>query len=427
MSIEITTLKNGLTVATDPMPHLESVALGVWVNCGARHETAEQAGLSHMLEHMAFKGTLTRSAKDIATEIEEVGGDLNAYTSREQTAFHARVLKENVGVALDLISDILINPAFDESELEREREVILQEIGQARDTPDDLIFDHLQEACYPGQPMGWPIFGSEKTVSAFSSDELKSYMGANYRAGGMMLIAAGAVEHNQLVDTAETLFARLHLGGGPEAESARFISGEIRDQRDLEQAHLAFAFPGVAATDPDAVTAQVFATALGGGMSSRLFQEAREKRGLCYAIYAFSQSHRDSGILGVYAGTGEDKAGEVTPLIAAEIEAMAEGATEEEAARARAQLRASLLMALESTGARCERIAGHLLNYGRVLSTKEMTARVDAVDATALRRFAATLCERGSPAMASVGPVGRLESLDRFARRFGRTPELAGA
>src|SRR5262245_18342208 len=388
MSIEITELANGLHVATDPMPHLESAALGVWVGCGPRHERPEQAGLSHMLEHMAFKGTLTRSAKDIATEIEEVGGDLNAYTSREQTAFHARVLKENVGVALDLISDILINPTFDPSELEREREVILQEIGQARDTPDDLIFDYLQEACYPDQSMGWPIFGTEKTVSCFSRDDLRSYMGADYHAGGMMLIASGAVEHAQLVDAAETMFKRLQDGPGPDAEQARFFGGEIRDARELEQAHLAFAFPGVASTDADAVTAQVFTTALGGGMSSRLFQEAREKRGLCYAIYAFAQSHRDSGTIGVYAGTADDKAGEIGPIVAAEIEAMVNGATEEEAARARAQLRASLLMALESPAARCERIAGHLFNFGRVLSIKEMTARVDAVDAAALRRFA---------------------------------------
>jgi predicted Zn-dependent peptidase len=427
MSIEITELGNGLTVATDPMPHLESAALGVWVACGPRHERPEQAGLSHMLEHMAFKGTLTRSAKDIATEIEEVGGDLNAYTSREQTAFHARVLKENVGVALDLISDILVNPLFDADELEREREVILQEIGQARDTPDDLIFDYLQEACYPEQAMGWPIFGSEKTVSGFSRDDLKSYMGANYRAGGMTLIAAGAVEHARIVDAAETMFKRLPVGPGPGSEPARFVGGEIRDARELEQAHLAFAFPGVGSTDPDAVTAQVFATALGGGMSSRLFQEVREKRGLCYAIYAFAQSHRDTGAIGIYAGTADDKAGDIPPLIVAEVEAMAGGATEEEAARARAQLKASLLMALESPAARCERIAGHLFNFGRVLSIKEMTARVDAVDAAALKRFAMRLCEHGGPAMASVGPVGRLESLERFARRFGRTPELAGA
>ena len=427
MSIEITRLENGLTVATDPMPHLESAALGVWVNCGPRHETPAQAGLSHMLEHMAFKGTLTRSAKEIATEIEDVGGDLNAYTSREQTAFHARILKDNVDVALDLISDILINPVFDDGELEREREVILQEIGQTRDTPDDLIFDHLQEACYPDQPMGWPIFGSEKTVSSFSRDDLRSYMRANYRAGGMMLIAAGALEHAEVVDAAKSLFHRLPIGQGPSTSTARFVSGEIRDEREFEQAHLAFAFPGVASTDPDAVTAQVFTTALGGGMSSRLFQEAREKRGLCYAIYAFSQSHRDAGVIGIYAGTGEDKAGDVTPLIAAEIEAMAKGTTEEEAARARAQLKASLLMALESPGSRCDRIAGHMFNFGRVLSTKEMTARVDAVDSAALRRFATRLCERGGPAMASIGPVGRLESLESFGRRFGRATELASA
>ena len=427
MSIEITELPNGLVIATDPMPHLESAALGVWVGCGARHERREQAGLSHMLEHMAFKGTLTRSAKDIATEIEEVGGDLNAYTSREQTAFHARVLKENVDVALDLISDILINPVFDPDELEREREVILQEISQARDTPDDLIFDYLQEACYPDQSMGWPIFGTETTVSGFSRQDLKSYMGTNYRAGGMMLIASGAVEHARMVEAAETIFRRLQAGPGPQGEPARFIGGEIRDTRELEQAHLALAFPGVASTDPDAVTAQVFATALGGGMSSRLFQEAREKRGLCYTIYAFAQSHRDTGAIGIYAGTADNKAGEITPLVASEVEAMAKGGTEEEAARARAQLKASMLMALESPAARCERIAGHLLNFGRVLSTKEMIARVDAVDGSALRRFATRLCEHGGPAMASVGPVGRLESLERFARRFGRAPELAGA
>jgi predicted Zn-dependent peptidase len=427
MSSEITKLENGLIVATDPMPHLESAALGVWVGCGARHESAREAGLSHMLEHMAFKGTETRSAKDIAIEIEAVGGDLNAYTSREQTAFHARVLKDNVGLALDLVSDILIHPTFDNGELEREREVILQEIGQTRDTPDDLIFDYLQEACYPDQPMGWPILGTEKTVAKFSRDDLKSYMTANYRAGGMMLIASGAVEHDRIVDAARALFAGLALGGAPTFEPARFLGGDIRDDRDLEQAHLSFAFPGLASADADAVTAQVFATALGGGMSSRLFQEAREKRGLCYSIYAFSQSQRDSGMIGIYAGTSDDKAGEVAPLIASEIEALAKGATEEEAARARAQLKASLLMAMESPASRCERIAAHLFNFGRVLSVKEMIARVDAVDAAALKRFATRLCKRGEPAIAAVGPVGRLESREHFARRFGHEDAMADA
>lgn len=425
MSIEITKLENGLIVATDPMPHLESAALGVWVGAGARHETPSEMGLAHMLEHMAFKGTTTRSARDIATEIEAVGGELNAYTAREQTAFHARVLKGDVGLALDILSDILVNPLFTEEELERERDVILQEIGQARDTPDELVFDHLQQACYPDQPMGWPIFGSDETVAGFTRDDLKTYMSANYRTGAMMLIASGAVEHGRIVEAGRALFAPLPGDGARNVMPARFGASEIRETQKLEQAHLAFGFPGVASTDADAIAEQVFVTALGGGMSSRLFQEAREKRGLCYTIHAFAQAHRDTGTIGVYAGTGENRAGQIAPIIAGEIEAMATGATEEEAARARSQLKASLLMALESPSARCELIAGHLFTFGRVLSVAELAARVDAVDAAALRRFAERVCARGEPAIAAVGPVGRLESRETFARRFGRTPELA--
>jgi predicted Zn-dependent peptidase len=421
MTVAISRLENGLIVATDPMPNLESAALGVWVGCGARHEVRAEMGLSHMLEHMAFKGTQRRSAKAIATEIEAVGGELNAYTAREQTAFHARVLKGDVNLAIDLLADILIHPAFDAGELEREREVILQEIGQARDTPDDLVFDHLQEACYPDQPMGWPIFGSDQTVSSFSRSDLFSYMRDNYIGGSMMLIASGAVDHGRIVEEGRRLFSSLPASTGRTPLPASYRGGEIRENdEELEQAHLAFAFEGVPVTDKDAVTAQVFATALGGGMSSRLFQEARERRGLCYAIHAFSQAHKDSGTIGIYAGTSEANAVEIPALIAGEIEAMAAGATEEETSRARNQLKASLLMALESPAARCELIAAHLFAYGRVLTMAEITARVDAVDAAALRRFAGNLAERGDPSIAAVGPLRRLESRDAFARRFGR-------
>ena len=427
MSVQISRLPSGLIVATDPMPHLMSAALGVWVNCGARHEEPVEAGLSHLLEHMAFKGTTTRSAKDIATEIEAVGGDMNAYTSREQTAFHARVLKNDVALALDMIADILMNSTFEEGELEREREVIIQEIGQTRDTPDDLIFDFLQEAAYPGQAMGWPIFGTEKSVAGFSRSDLVAFMGRHYRAGAMMLIASGAVEHEAMLEAAHRLFGGLGEGTERDSTPGVFEGGDIRGHDDLEQAHLAFAFPGVASADNDSITAQVFATALGGGMSSRLFQEAREKRGLCYSIYAFSHSYRDTGMVGVYSGTAEDKAGEVAPLIAAEIEAMVTQTTEEEAARARAQLKASLLMGLESPHQRCELMANHLYAYGRVLSVDELIARVDAVDAAALGRFAEKICQTGNPAIAAVGPVKRLESRDVFARRFGRTSALTDA
>jgi len=427
MSIEITKLDTGLTVATDLMPHLESTALGVWVNCGARNETPSQMGLSHMLEHMAFKGTERRSAKDIVVEIEAVGGDLNAYTAREQTAYHARVLRENVPLALDLLADILVHPTFVADEMERERDVIVQEIGQTRDTPDDLVFEHLQAVCYPDQPMGWSILGNEETVLGFSEKDLRGYMAANYNASNMLLIGSGAIEHDELVAFGGELFSRLPKTGVGSVETASYRSGELREESKLEQAHLAFAFPGVATTDEDVFVAQIFATALGGGMSSRLFQEARERRGLCYSIYAFAQAHCDTGIIGVYAGTSEEKAGEIAPIIAGEMAALAADASEEETARAKAQIKAGLLMGLESSEARCELIAGHLYAFGRVLSVAELTERLDAVDAASLRKFAQKLCARGDPSLAAVGPVRQLETQQRFASRFGGGSSSAGA
>ena len=347
MTPEITRLSNGLTVVTDRMPQLESAMLGVWVNAGGRNETRDVMGVSHMLEHMAFKGTLRRSARDIAEEIEAVGGYLNAYTSREQTAFHARVLKADVPLGLDLLADILTHPTFEQGELERERQVVLQEIGQARDTPDDIVFDHLQAAIYPDQPMGWPILGLDETVSMFTREDLRTYMAANYRAGDMTLVSSGAVDHATIVRIVEEKFATLRAGPAPSPLPAHYVGGDFRRTQDLEQAHIVYAFPGVASTAPDFFTAQVYVMALGGGMSSRLFQEAREKRGLCYAISAFAQAHRDGGTIGIYTGTGETEAAEISAVIAGEMEQLAAGATEREVSRAKAQLKSSLLMGLE--------------------------------------------------------------------------------
>ncbi len=419
MNVKISRLSNGLVIATDPMPQLESAAVGVWVNCGARNETPEQMGVSHMLEHMAFKGTRKRTARDIAEQIEAVGGFLNAYTSREQTAFHARVLKADVPLALDILSDILTEPTFDPVELDRERQVVLQEIGQARDTPDDIIFDHLQAVTYPGQPMGWPILGEEETVSAFTREDLSTYLRTHYHAGGMTLIASGAVEHEAMVRLAEEKFASLTPGETPPPLPAAYHGGENRVTGDLEQAHIAFAFPGVSNLHPDFYVAQVYIGALGGGMSSRLFQEAREKRGLCYTIYAFSQSAKDSGTLGVYTGTGESEAAEIGAVVAGEMESLARTATDAEVARAKAQLRSGLLMGLEQPSSRAEMIAGHLLNHGRVLSVEELAAKLEAVDAAAVRRFGEQVMSAGSPAIATVGPAGKLERYETFARRFG--------
>ncbi len=421
MKPEITRLSNGLTVVTDPMQQLESAMLGVWVNAGSRNETRPLMGVSHMLEHMAFKGTATRSARDLAEEIEAVGGYLNAYTSREQTAFHARVLKADVPLGIDLIADILINPTFEQGELERERHVVLQEIGQAADTPDDIIFDHLQSVTYPDQPIGWPILGSVESVSAFTQEHLRTYSNANYRAGGNDLrrLRRGAARRDRGARRRE--IRRLRAGPTPPPLPARYAGGDIRFAEDLEQAHIAYAWPGVSVSDPDFYVAQVYVTALGGGMSSRLFQEAREKRGLCYAISAFAQASKDSGTIGIYTGTGEKEGGGggISAVIAGEMENLAATASEAEVSRAKAQMKSSLLMGLERPGQRAEQIAGQMFSHGRVLSIEELTAKLDAIDDAAVRRFGERVMAAAEPAIAAVGPIGKLESHDVFARRFG--------
>jgi predicted Zn-dependent peptidase len=419
MSIEISKLANGLTVVSDPMPGLESAFVGVWVNAGGRNETRPVMGVSHMLEHMAFKGTKRRSARDIAEEIEAVGGYLNAYTSREQTAFHARVLKADVPLGLDILADILTEPTFEQAELERERQVVLQELGQSRDTPDDIIFDHLQAVVYPDQPMGWPILGEEETVSKFSQTQLRDYMRANYRAGSMVLVASGAVDHKQIVAMAEEKFASLPTGTGSTPLTARYHGGDKRAGDDLEQVHVTYAFPGVSNTDPDFYVAQAYVTALGGGMSSRLFQEVREKRGLCYSVYSFAQSAADSGLIGIYAGTGEKEAEEISAVIAGEMAALAMTASEQEVARAKAQLKSGLLMGLERPSSRAEMIASHMFTYGRVIPVAELSAKLDAIDAAAVRRFGERIMASDYPSTAALGPIDKLESHARFAQRYG--------
>jgi predicted Zn-dependent peptidase len=368
---------------------------------------------------MAFKGTKRRTARQIAEEIEAVGGYMNAYTSREQTAFHMRTLRADVPLAIDILGDILTQPTFDQAELERERQVVLQEIGQARDTPDDIVFDHLQSVAFPDQPMGWPILGNENTVSGFSREHLNTYMGANYRASSMVFVASGAVEHARVVELVSEHFASLPAGAAEVPQKARYGGGDTRVAEDLEQVHVTYAFPSVCNTDPDFYTSQVYATALGGGMSSRLFQEAREKRGLCYSIYAFAQAFSDGGMLGIYVGTGEAEGAEISAVVAGEMAGLAETATDQEIARAKAQMKSGLLMGLERPATRAEQIAGQLFTFGRVIPVEELTAKLDAVDATAVRQFGARVMTTERPCIAVVGPHNNLEPHDAFARRFG--------
>jgi predicted Zn-dependent peptidase len=418
MSIHVDKLANGLTVVTDEMPNVETVSLGAWIGVGTRHEPAAINGVAHLLEHMAFKGTEKRSAYDIAQEIEAVGGHLNAYTSRENTAFYAKVLSEDAPLALDIVSDILLRPVFDEDELTRERAVVLQEIGQANDTPDDVIFDRFQETAYPDQAIGRPVLGTAEIVSGIGRGTLRDYMSRHYGTGSMVVAAAGNIAHGRFLELAGEAFGSLPQEPGGEAEPAAYQGGEFREARDLEQVHVLLGFDGVSYFDPAYYTASVFSTLFGGGMSSRLFQEVREKRGLVYSVYSFVSAYRDSGMFGIYAGTGEEQTVELIPVICDELLKVADDITEEEIARARAQLKASILMSLESTGSRCEQLAQQILTYGRPLSVQEIVAKIEAVQASDLRDFAKRLAA-SRPTLASLGPVDKVESLDRVAARFG--------
>jgi len=418
MSVRLTTLENGLRVLTDSMDSVETVSLGVWVDVGTRHEPAAVNGVAHLLEHMAFKGTERRSALDIAAEIEAVGGHLNAYTSREHTAYYAKVLTQNTALAVDILADILQHSVFDPKELERERTVVLQEIGQANDTPDDIIFDLFQECAFPDQAMGRPVLGRAEIIRRIDRDTVASYMRRHYAASSMLLAAAGNVDHDVLVALARRAFVRLPEQRIGRSDTARYVGGDHREERDLEQVHVVLGFPGFPFDDPDYYAASVVSSALGGGMSSRLFQEIREKRGLVYAIYSFTHAYSDSGLFGVYAGTGEDEAEELMPVLCDEIRKLADGLAPVELERARAQLKAGLLMSLESTTARCEQQAAHMLVFGRPLDLSEMVSRIDAVDAAAVTRVAWRL-RTAPPTLTALGPVSRIDEYRRLVERLG--------
>jgi predicted Zn-dependent peptidase len=417
MTIRVSTLANGLRVATDRVDTVDTVSLGVWVDVGTRHETAEVNGVAHFLEHMAFKGTERRSARAIAEEIEAVGGHLNAYTSRESTAYYAKVLKEDVPLALDILADILQHSSFEQEELDRERAVILQEIGQANDTPDDIVFDYFQECAYPDQAMGRPVLGRPEIIRELRRESVVAYLHDHYGARRMVLAAAGNLEHDRLFRLAETLLSDLPAERFVSTEPARYTGGERREDRDLEQLHLVLGFPGLTLGDPDYYAASVLSTAFGGGMSSRLFQEIRERRGLVYAIQSFVNGYRDGGMFGIYAGTGEEEAAELVPALCEEALRLEDGLTDVELSRAKAQMKAGLLMSLESTSARCEQLAQHLIIHGTPFDPPEVVRRIEAVDDAAIRRVVARW-RSASPTLAALGPLSRLEDFDRLRARL---------
>ena len=419
MTVQIHRMSNGFRVVTEHMPGLHSASVGIWVKAGCRHERADQNGIAHFLEHMAFKGTKRRSASDIAEAIEDVGGYINAYTSREVTAFYARVLENDVDLAVDVLADIVLNPVFDPREIEVERGVILQEIGQALDTPDDIIFDWLQETAYPDQPMGRPILGPAERVQAFGADDFRAFVDANYRPGEMILAAAGAVDHDRLVLLAEQLFGEMQDTPSAASAPAMYKGGEWRQDKALEQAHFTLALPAPGYRDDDIYVAQIHAIAMGGGMSSRLFQEVREKRGLCYSIFAQTGAFADGGLMTIYAGTGANELKDLSHIVVDELRRAADDLGQDEVDRARAQMKAGLLMGLESPSSRAERLARMIAIWDRVPSLEETIGRVDAVTLDQTRGFAAGLCQT-VPSVALYGPVAAAPDQPALSARLAR-------
>ena len=414
MDIRITTLPSGLRVVSDHMPGLETASLGVWIGAGSRHEKPGQHGLSHLLEHMAFKGTRRRSARVIAEDIESAGGDLNAATSVEHTAYYARVLASDTGLGLDILADILTDSVFDRAELEREKDVILQEIGSVADTPDDLVFEIFTETAFPGQAIGRPILGTPEHVRNFDRKAISAYLRSHYRADRMIIGAAGAIDHDRLVDEARRRFASITGAGPAKAGAARYKGGEVRMRRKLEQAHIVVGFESCSFHDPKNYATHIFANAVGGGMSSRLFQDVREKRGLAYTIHAFNWGFSDTGLFGFYAATGARDIAELMPVA---LDCIAQGARDlsaEEVRRAKAQMKVSLLVALESSGARAEQIARQLLSLNRILTREEVIAKIDNLTVEDIRAAGAAVL-KSRPTVASIGPITKVWAPGRVA------------
>jgi len=408
MGVEVSRLSNGLTVATETLPSIESVALGVWVKSGARNERDDEHGMAHLLEHMAFKGTSRRSAFQIASEIENVGGEINAATSVETTSFYARVLADNVPLAVDILADILTNSKFDPAELEREQHVILQEIGAAHDTPDDIVFDKFTETAYRHQTIGRSILGTPETVKSFTSQQIHDFINRQYGAERMVVVAAGDIKHDAFVREVEKRLGTFRSKADSSVPNyAQYIGGDFRENRDLMDAQIILGFEGRAYHVRDFYASQVLSMILGGGMSSRLFQEVREKRGLCYSVYAFHWGFSDTGIFGVHSATGQSDISNLIPVIVNELQKAGESISQDELERARAQYRAGLIMSGESASSRASQIARQLLLFGRPIAKEELMERLSALTVERLRDLSARLFST-TPTIAAVGPIGKL-------------------
>jgi predicted Zn-dependent peptidase len=418
MSVEITRLPNGITVVTHAMPHLETVALGLWVKAGARDEGAAENGIAHFLEHMAFKGTPRRSARAIAEEIESAGGEINAATGMETTTYYAKVLKNDWPLALDILADIFTSPELDTEEMERERDVILQEIAAAHDQPDDLVFDLAQAASFGEHPLGRSILGTHDLIGAVTRDQILDWRNRNYWGSRIVVAATGNIEHRAFAAEAQKLLGAIPEGGQPQRLTPTFQPSACLAEKPLDQAHLVLTFGAPSYRDPEIYVLQVLSNILGGGMSSRLFQEVREKRGLCYSVFSFGSAYEDVGQVGVYAATSPEHSNELMGLTTGIMLSVAQEVSEAEVNRAKAQLKASLVMNLESASSRADQIARQYLAFGHVPAISSLMARIEAVTPEQVRGLADRLFRSKKPGFSAVGHISQLDGYDLLARQF---------
>lgn len=411
------TLANGVRVICDPMPGLETVALSVVAGRGARYEDAARSGWSHLLEHMVFKGAGGRSAREIVEAVEGQGGQINAATGYERTSYQVRALEGGLDLGLSVLSDLVLRPTMDAQDLVREKQVVGQEIAEAADTPDDLVFEMAQEAAFADHPLGRPILGTVESIGVASPETLEAWRAALYAPEALVISAAGAVDEDELLALAERDFGGAAAGPtAPQAAPARFSGGARLQAKPLEQANLVFLLPAVGVTDPAYYALRLFAEILGGGMASRLFQEARERRGLAYAVDAYSETYADGGVLGVFAGCAAKDAAELAKVAAGEIAGLAGSVSEDELARAKAQLKGSMFMSRESPTTRAEQAAGQVLLFGQALAARDLAERIDAVEIADLKRLSEILLAPRAGASAVLGPRGALKAGEAFQR-----------
>lgn len=420
MQANITTLDNGLRIATSNRSGTQTVSLGIWVKTGSAYEVEEENGISHFLEHMVFKGTPKRTSFQIDAEIEDAGGQTNAYTSREFTAFYAKMLKDDAELALDVLSDIVLNANFPEAELQKERDVVVQEIKQTIDTPDDIIFDYFQAKAFENQAIGRNILGSAEKVLNYEATELKNYRQNHYGTNNMIVCAVGNINHQKFVDMVKARFNDFKNKTNFKIEEQNYTGGFYAENRDIEQAHILLGFKGFDYNSDNYYPATIFSTILGGGSTSRLFQEIREKRGLAYTTYSFNNAHTRSGLFGIYAGTTNDELKELMPVIIDEIKKICnEKVSEKELSRAKVQLKASMLMGLESSSSSAEIMARQLLIFDRVIPVKEMVSRIENVTLEDIQNTARNIFA-STPTYALVGDIKAHPTYDQICNMLGR-------